>query len=52
MYVCIHTHEYYAAIKRIMLLAASRTDLGIIILSEVRKRQISHAIIYTWCLQK
>ena len=40
----IYTMEYYSAIKKneIMLFAATWIDLNIIILSEVRERQIYH----------
>ena len=51
-----HTHimEYYSAIKKneIMPFAATWMDLKIIILSEVRQRQISYDINYMWNLKK
>ena len=42
--------EYYSAIKKkeIMPFAATWMDLEIIILSEVRERQISHDTTYMW----
>ena len=45
----IYTMEYYSAIKKneIMPLAATWMDLKII-LSEVRKRQISYDVTYMW----
>ena len=41
MYVCIHTMEYYSAIKRnkIMSSAATWTELEILILNEVSQKQ-------------
>ena len=45
--------EYSSSIKKneIMPFAATWMDLETIILSEVRKRQISHDITYTWNLK-
>ena len=45
---------YYSAIKKniIMPLAATQTDLEIIILSEVSQRQISYDITYMWNLKR
>ena len=50
----IYTMEYYSAIKKneIMSFAATWMDLGIVILSEVRQRQISYDITYMWNLKK
>ena len=50
----IYTMEYYSAIKNneIMSFAATWMDLGIVILSEVRQRQISYDITYMWNLKK
>ena len=50
----IYTMEYYSAIKNneIMPFAATWMDLDIMILSEVRERQISYDIAYTWNLRK
>ena len=47
---CIHTTEYYSAIKKneIMPFAATWMDLEMIILSEVRERQIPYDITYRW----
>ena len=49
----IYTTEYYSAIKKnkIMPFAAIWMDLEIIILSELRERQISYDITYMWNLQ-
>ena len=49
-----YTMEYYSAIKKndIMPFAAKWMDLEIIILSEVRQRQISYDIAYMWNLKK
>ena len=48
-----YTMEYYSAIKNeIMPFAATRLDPEIIILSEVRQRQILYDITYTWNLKK
>ena len=49
-----YTMEYYSAIKKneIMPFAATWMDLEIIILSEVRGRQISYDIAYMWNLKK
>ena len=50
----IYTVEYYSAIKenKIMPFVATWMDLGIIILSEVRKRKtIPYNITYTWNLK-
>ena len=46
--------EYYSAINMndIMPLAATWMDLEIVILSEVRERQISYDITYMWNLKK
>ena len=51
--VCIHTMEYYSAIKKndIMPSAATRMGLEVIILSEVSQRQISYAITSMWNLK-
>ena len=50
----IHTMEYYSAIKKneIMPFAATWMDLEIVILSDVRQRQISYDIAYMWTLKK
>ena len=50
----IHTMDYYSAIKKnkILPFAATRMDLEIITLSEVRQRQILHDITYMWHLKK
>ena len=50
----IYTMEYYSAIKKneIMPFAAMWIDLEIVILSEVRERQISYDITYMWNLKK
>ena len=49
-----HTHTtvaYYSAIKKeILPFAATWMDLEIIILSEVREKQILYDITYTWNL--
>ena len=47
------TKEYYSAIKKykIMLFAATWVDLEVLILSEVRQRQI-YDITYMWNLKK
>ena len=51
--VHIYTMEYYAAIKmNEMPFAATQLDLKIIVLSEVRERQISHDISYMRNLKK
>ena len=44
--------KYYSAIKKseIMPFASTWMDLEIIILSEVRQRQITYDIIYMWNL--
>ena len=49
---CIYTTEYYSAIKKneIMPFAATWMDLEMIILSEVRERQIPYDITYRWTL--
>ena len=51
----VHTHtmEYYSAIKKseIMPFATTWMDLEIIILSEVRERQIPQDITYKWNLK-
>ena len=46
--------EYYSATKKneVMPFAATWRDLEIIILSEVRQRQISYDIAYMWNLKK
>ena len=46
--------EYYSAIKenKIMPFAATWMDLEMIMLSEVRERQISYNITYMWNLKK
>ena len=59
MYTHTHTHartravEYYSAIKRneIMPFAVTWVELEIIILIEVRKRQLPYDITYTWNLK-
>ena len=45
--------EYYSAIKKneIMSFAATWIDLEIIILSEIKQRQISYDITYMWNLK-
>ena len=50
----IHTMEYYSAIRKneIMPFAATWMDLEIVILSEVRQRQISYDITCMWNLKK
>ena len=50
----IYTMEYYSAIEKneIISCAATWMDLEIIILSEVRERQISYDITYLWNLKK
>ena len=52
--VVIYTMEYHSAIKKneIMPFAATWMDLVIIILSEVREREISYDNIYMWNLKK
>ena len=49
-----YTMEYYSAIKEneIMPFAATWMDLEIVILSDVRQRQISYDIAYMWTLKK
>ena len=51
-----YTMEYYSVIKKneILPFAATRIDLEMIILSEVkvRERQISYGITYMWNLKK
>ena len=51
--VCIHTMEYYSAIRKneIMPFAATWVDLEIIILSK-SERQISYDMTYLWNLKK
>ena len=51
--VCIHTMEYYSAIRKneIMPFAATWVDLEIIILSN-SERQISYDMTYLWNLKK
>ena len=46
--VHIHTQDYYSALKKdkIMPFAATWMDLEIVILSELRERQISYDITY------
>ena len=41
--VCVHTAEYYSAMKmdKIMLLAATWLDIEVIILSEISQRRIN-----------
>ena len=53
MWYIYNTIEYYSAIKKnkIMPFAATWVDLEIIILREVRERQISY-ITYVWNLKK
>ena len=48
-----YTVEYYSAIKKneIMPFAATWMDLEIIILGEVRERQIPYVITYMWNLK-
>ena len=50
----IYTMEYYSAIKKkeIMQFVSTWMNLEIIILSEVRERQISYDITYMWNLKK
>ena len=50
----IYAMEYYSAIREneIISFAATQMDLEIIILSEVRQRQISYDITYMWNLIK
>ena len=54
VYTHIHTMEYYSTIKRneIMPFVATWMGLEIIILSEVRERQILYDITYKWNLKK
>ena len=49
-----HTMEYYSAIKKneTMPFAATWMDLEIIILREVREKQILYGITYMWNLKK
>ena len=51
---CIYTMECYSTIEKneIIPFAATRMDLEIIILSEIRQRQISYNITYMWNLMK
>ena len=46
--------EYYSAVKenKVMPFAATWMDLEMIMLSEVRERQISYNITYMWNLKK
>ena len=46
--------EYYSAINKneIMQFASTWMDLEIIILNEVRERQIPHDVTYMWNLKK
>ena len=50
----MYTMESYSATKRneIMSFAATWMDLEMVILSEVRERQISYDITYMWNLKK
>ena len=55
--MCVHIHTermeyYYSAIKKneIMPFTATWMDLEIIIVSEVRERQVSYDITYIWNL--
>ena len=54
----ISTREYYSAYgicyykNKIMPFAATWMDLEMIILSEIRERQISNDVIYMWNLKK
>ena len=50
----VHTMEYYSAIKKneVMPFAATWMDLEIIILSEIRKGQISYDIAYMLTLKR
>ena len=53
--VYIYTMGYYSAIKKkneVMPFAATWMDLEIIILNEVRQRQISYDITYMWNLKR
>ena len=49
----MYTMDYYSAIKnnKIMLFAATWMEEEILVLSEVRKRQIPYEIIYMWNLK-
>ena len=49
----IYTVEYYSALKKneIMPFAVTWMDLEILILSEVRQRQILYDITYMWNLK-
>ena len=46
--------KYYSAIKKneVLLLAAIWMDLEIVILSEVKQRQILYDILYMWNLKQ
>ena len=50
----IYTMEYYSAAKKneIMPFATRWTDLEIIIVSDVRERQISYDITHMWSLKR
>jgi len=49
-----HTMDHYSAIKKnkIVPFAATRIDLEMIILNEVRQRETSYDITHIWNLQK
>ena len=49
----MYTMDYYSAIKnnKIMLFAATWMEEEILVLSEVRKRQIPYETIYMWNLK-
>ena len=50
----IYTMEYYSALKKneITPFAVTQMDQGIVILSEVRQRQISDDVTYMWNIKK
>jgi len=49
--VCIYDGILLSHKNEIMSFAAKGMELEIIILSEVRKRQIPHDITYMWCIK-
>ena len=50
----LHTMEYYSAVEKneIMPFVTTKIDLEIVILKNVRQRQISCGIVNIWNLQK